>query len=238
MSFFENVGQEKYVIVKFYTKWCGYCKLFSPVYDKFFKKMKKKRKDFIVARIDAEENIEISLEYGIRSYPKVVIFYPGSIELKAYFTYPRTLEKLFDWVDEHAPINGKTKDEEVLNFMEDINTNNSNIYSPDLTQEEEKPRENILDPTNNTKIDQKMELEYLKKSLNETKLRYEKLIEEVQLFKENLNKVQLNLTTSSNNLFFAPDDYFDYTMFALIVFLVIFGIIIARKVYNKIINKN
>ena len=35
-NFDEIVGKEKYVVVKFYTKWCRYCRIMAPEYEKLY----------------------------------------------------------------------------------------------------------------------------------------------------------------------------------------------------------
>ena len=39
-NFYDIIGHEKYVVVKFFTKWCIYCKYMSPEYEKFFEQNK------------------------------------------------------------------------------------------------------------------------------------------------------------------------------------------------------
>lgn len=244
----ENVGKNKFVIVKFYTKWCRYCRLFSPIYEKFYKKIKKKRKDILIARLEGEENEEISYEYGIRSYPKVAIFYPGSLEIKAFFTQSRTLENLMAWVEEHAPLNLKNKDDQKLKLLTDEDEVKMNYTELELIGEEYTPNKidtssDVLSNStnfNSTSQDKKQNLEKLRNLLNTTKTRFEKLNQDFLLLKTQISSIKsIPMETEHPNMspnLFSNYENFDYVVLILIIFLCIFSFFLVKKVYNKIVN--
>jgi len=78
-NFFDYVGKDKYVIVKFFTKWCHYCKKMSPQYEKLHDYYQNKREDLIIARVECSENEYLALQYKIPSYPTVAMFYPQNL---------------------------------------------------------------------------------------------------------------------------------------------------------------
>ena len=63
------MGKNYCVIVEFYTKWCQYCKLLSPEYDKLVEEYKDKRKDIIISRLEGQENSFTLQRYGIFRFP-------------------------------------------------------------------------------------------------------------------------------------------------------------------------
>lgn len=97
------VGKDKYVVVKFYTRWCGYCRIMAPEYDKLVDIVKEKREDVIVARLEGSINEDISMIYEIFSFPKVVLFYPGSVDIRSNFRGQRLAPVMFSWIEQNAP---------------------------------------------------------------------------------------------------------------------------------------
>ena len=64
-NFKTTLGNNKFLVVKFYTKWCHYCKLLAPTYDLLVDKIHEKNKtDLItISRLEANANNEISMLY-------------------------------------------------------------------------------------------------------------------------------------------------------------------------------
>ena len=75
----------------------------SPEYDKLVKIFKKKRPDILIARLDASINEDVSTIYDISSFPRVVLFHPGSQEIKSVFRGQRTAEIMTQYLEEHCP---------------------------------------------------------------------------------------------------------------------------------------
>ena len=73
-------------------------------YEKLFTHFKSIRKDLLISRIEASDNDDISLRYGVFSFPRVVLFFPGDLQIKAVFDgKPRSLHFFTEWIDSNLP---------------------------------------------------------------------------------------------------------------------------------------
>lgn len=183
-NFFDTVGKDKYVVVKFYTRWCGYCRQMAPEYDKLFDYYKEKRSDVVISRIEASINEDISFKYGIFSFPIVVIFRPGETHIGDVFKGQRVMTFMAEWIDKYSP----TKNEELKFKQEKIDENkvDQNMV--------------IKAKTNNTLVTD--EIEFLRREVHELKVKIEKLEEELKIYKKTENESEdkkLN-DSESNNL--------------------------------------
>lgn len=61
---------EKVVIVEFYTTGCPICQQLAPMYEQLSREMD----NAVFARIDAEANIDIALQYGVLATPTFKFF--------------------------------------------------------------------------------------------------------------------------------------------------------------------
>ena len=102
-NFDDIVSKDKYVIVKFYTKWCVYCRKLAPEYEKLYELYQKKRNDVIIARIEGGANNIILARYGIYSFPIVALFAPGEKKIRQIYQGMRTVEMMDRWIEQIAP---------------------------------------------------------------------------------------------------------------------------------------
>lgn len=242
------MGKEEYVVVKFYTKWCRYCRIISPEYEKFNEIMKTKRKDVIVARLEGEVNEEIAYEYGISSFPKIVLFWPHSNDISSKFKGTRNAEHFLDWIEENAPDLSKFRGKDGkldLKLIEELEE------ETEFQDTEQKPKNikhieimnninnqtNSTDSTNNSNLN----LENLKKDILFLKNKYEELhkifteikseikVEKVEDKKLEKNSPILNLSKNS------AIDYFDVVVSVLFLVIIIAAFFTIKKIYNKLL---
>ena len=73
-DFNEIINSDKPTLVDFYANWCGPCKMMTPIIEETKTKLGDKA---TVLKVNVDENKEVSIKYGIRSIPTVVLFQKG-----------------------------------------------------------------------------------------------------------------------------------------------------------------
>lgn len=72
----EVINSDVPVLVDFWAPWCGPCKALAPVIDEISKDFDGKIK---VGKVNVDENPEISMKFGIRSIPTLIVFKNGDV---------------------------------------------------------------------------------------------------------------------------------------------------------------
>ena len=75
---FEEVvlKSDKPVVVDFCAAWCGPCRMVGPVIDEISSEFEGKA---VVGKVDVDNNQQVSVDYGIRNIPTVLIFKNGEV---------------------------------------------------------------------------------------------------------------------------------------------------------------
>lgn len=79
-----NGGQT--VLVDFWAEWCGPCKMLTPTIDELAGEFDGKA---VVAKVNVDSNPNLSVKYGIRSIPALIIFKNGEVVEKMVGVQPK-----------------------------------------------------------------------------------------------------------------------------------------------------
>lgn len=78
-------NSEKPVLLDFYADWCGPCRMVSPLVDE----IARERNDILVAKINVDNEPELSAEFGVVSIPMLVVMKDGKIVNQAAGARPK-----------------------------------------------------------------------------------------------------------------------------------------------------
>ena len=83
---FDDIVAKGYILVDFYTEWCGPCKMLAPILEEI---------DYMdVLKVDADKYTDLAMKFGIMSVP-TLCFYKDGLLMQKEIGY-RTSEEIKD----------------------------------------------------------------------------------------------------------------------------------------------
>ncbi len=72
----EVLEKKGIALVDFWAEWCGPCKMIGPVVEELSQEYDGKA---LIAKVDVDENSELTARYGVRNIPTILILKDGEV---------------------------------------------------------------------------------------------------------------------------------------------------------------
>lgn len=73
---FEETAMSGVSVVDFWAEWCGPCRLITPIIDDLATEYERKAS---IGKVNVDDNPQLSLKYGVRSIPTILVLKDGEI---------------------------------------------------------------------------------------------------------------------------------------------------------------
>jgi thioredoxin 1 len=87
------LGSSDPVVVDFWAEWCGPCRLISPALEEIATELGGQVK---IAKLNIDENPDVTVRYGVRSIPTLIMFKNGEPTAVQVGAAPKG--RLADWI--------------------------------------------------------------------------------------------------------------------------------------------
>lgn len=78
-------NSDKTVLLDFYADWCGPCRMVGPIVEE----IAEENPQFLVGKINVDEEPELASEYGVMSIPTLVVLKNGEVVSKSTGARPK-----------------------------------------------------------------------------------------------------------------------------------------------------
>ena len=76
------------VLLDFWAEWCGPCRMVGPIVEELAKEYEGKA---VIGKIDVDSNPNVSMQFGVRNIPTLLIFKNGQIVDKQVGAAPKNI---------------------------------------------------------------------------------------------------------------------------------------------------